>query len=137
MSTSRELTEEERGLLVSTLELMRTGHHEPLGPFLDTDGDVLFPKQVPTPSDPDSFLAQIPKLRVKEEQRCAQDCFGCNRSRERRPCGTVFFVSDEERRAFKETVNGGSGWVVAEQAVGGLLVLVFANHGQLAEMEMC
>ena len=134
----RPLTERERALLTDTLELMRTGHHETLGPWQDRHGNEVIPKQKPIPADPEPYLSQLSALRVEQESGCSQNCYSCNRRPSRQPCRTVFFVTEEERSSFADDINGGSGDMVAEQVTDdGLMVLVFANAGRLTELETC
>lgn len=134
---SRELSEVERNMLINTLELMRAGHHEFLGPLYDRDGNEVSPRVEPRPVDPDPYLAQIPALLVKEEDICPATCTSCQ-SLFRWPCGVIRFATEDERKSFKDQFSGGSGDVIAEQNVQHrLLVMVFANQGRLTEMEMC
>lgn len=133
---TRELYPYEHKLLLDTLELMRTGYHESLGPFYYPAEGITVPIQDPVPEDPEPYLKQLDNLMVEEYSGCEETCFGCNRNPERRPCGSIMFISEEKRKSLEEKANGGSGFPIAESHTeDGLTVVVFANDGLLTEME--
>lgn len=108
----RSLTDREKELLTSTLELMRTGDHE----ILDL-GEFAAPPEDPTP-----YLLQIPNLMVSSKCPCKQE-----------ECESVWFT---------EQYKGGNFYgvhpVAQTQIDSGQMVFVFAHDqtGELVELEV-